>query len=92
MKKINLFSILQGVAANFQGEYFTNNSLVLFSQFATGSYTVNMPKNTVTSLELREVILKLRNDDKHSIGDIANIVKKSKRVIHGVLKKFDETG
>ena len=51
---------------------------MLFSQFATGSYTVNMPKNAVTSLELRELIVKLRNEDKHSIGDIANIVKKSK--------------
>ena len=53
---------------------------MLFSQFATGSYTVNMPKNAVTSLELRELIVKLRNEDKHSNGDIANIVKKSKSV------------
>ena len=65
---------------------------MLFSQFSTGSYTVNMPKNAVTSLELRELTVKLRNEDKHSIGDIANIVKKSKSVIHGILKKFDETG
>ena len=65
---------------------------MLFSQFATGSYTVNIPKNAVRSLELRELIVKLRNEDKHSIGDIANIVKKSKSVIHGILKKFDETG
>ena len=41
---------------------------MLFSQFVTGSYTVNMPKNAVTSLELRELIVKLRNEDKHSIG------------------------
>ena len=65
---------------------------MLFNQFATGSYTVNMPKNAVTSLELRELIVKIRNEDKHSFGDIANIVKKSKSVIHGILKKFDETG
>ena len=61
---------------------------MLFSQFETGSYTVNMPKNAVTSLELRELIVKLRNEDKHSIGDIANIVKKSKSVIHGILMKL----
>ena len=36
--------------------------------------------------------MKLRNEDKYSIGDIANIVKKCKSVIHGILKKFDETG
>ena len=76
----------------FRVNIILTNSLVLFSQFATGSYTVNMPKNAVTSLELRELIVKLRNEDKHSIGDIANIVKKSKSVIHGILKKFDETG
>ena len=65
---------------------------MLISQFATGSCTVNMPKNAVTSLELIELIVKLRNEDKHSIDDIANIVKKSKSVIHGILKKLDETG
>ena len=47
-----------------------------------------MPKNAVTLLEL---IVKSRNEDKHSIGGIANIVKKSKSVIRGILKKFDET-
>ena len=40
---------------------------MLISQFATGSCTVNMPKNAVTSLELIELIVKLRNEDKHGI-------------------------
>ena len=51
-----------------------------------------MPKNALTSLERRKLIIKLRNEDKHSIGEITNIVKKSKDVIHGILKKFEETG
>ena len=51
-----------------------------------------MPKNALTSLEVRKLVVKLRTDDKHSIGEIANIVKKSKSVIHGILKKFEETG
>ena len=51
-----------------------------------------MSKNSVTSLEVRKLIVNLRHEDKHSIGDIANIVKKSKSVIHGILKKFKETG
>ena len=51
-----------------------------------------MPKNAVTSLEVRELIVKLRNEDKHSIGEISNIVKKSKSVVHGILKKFEESG
>ena len=50
-----------------------------------------MPKNALTSLEVRKLIVKLRNEDKHSIGEIVNIVKKSKSVIHGILKKFEET-
>ena len=64
---------------------------MLFSQFATGSYTVNMPKIAVTSSELRELIVKLRNEDKHSISGIANIATKFKSVIHGILKKLDAT-
>ena len=36
--------------------------------------------------------MKLRNEDKHSTGEIANVVKKSKSVIHGILKKSKETG
>lgn len=51
-----------------------------------------MPRNCVTSLEVRELIVKLRHEDKHSICDIANIAKKSKSVIHSILKKFEETG
>ena len=51
-----------------------------------------MPKNALTSSEVRKLILKLRNEDKHSIDEIANIVKKSNSIIHGILKKFEETG
>ena len=51
-----------------------------------------MPKNVLTFLEVRKLIVKLHNEDKHSIGEIANIVKKSKSVIHGIVKKFKETG
>ena len=51
-----------------------------------------MLKNALTSLEVRKLIVKLRNEDQRSIGEIANIVKKSKSVILGILKKFKETG
>ena len=51
-----------------------------------------MPKNALTSLEVRKLIVKLRNGDKYSIGKIANFVKKSKSVIHDILKKFEESG
>ena len=34
----------------------------------------------------------LRNNDKYSTVEIANIVKKSKSVFHGILKKFEKTG
>ena len=51
-----------------------------------------MPKNALTSLEVRKLIVKLLNEDKHSIGEIANIAQKSKSIIHGILKKFEETG
>ena len=51
--------------------------------------TFIMPKNALTSLEVRKLIVKLRNEDKHSIGEIANIDKKSKSVIHDILKKFE---
>ena len=49
-----------------------------------------MPKNALTSSEVRKLIVKLRNEDKLSIGEIANIVKKSKSNIHDILKKFDK--
>ena len=51
-----------------------------------------MPKNALTSSEIRKLIVKLRNEGKHSIGEISNIVKKSKSVIHSILKKSEETG
>ena len=51
-----------------------------------------MPKNALTSLEVGKLIVKLHNEDKQSMGEIANIVKKSKSVIHGILKKFEQTG
>ena len=51
-----------------------------------------MAKKSVTSLELRKVIVKLRNEDKLSIGDISKTVGKSKSVIHSILRKLEETG
>ena len=48
--------------------------------------------NAVTSLEVRELIVKLCKEDKHSIGKIANIVRKSKSVVHGILKRLEKTG
>ena len=51
-----------------------------------------MPKNALTPLEVRKLIVKLHNEDKHLIGEIANIVRKSKSIVHGILKKFEETG
>ena len=47
-----------------------------------------MPKNALTSLEVRKLIVKLRNENNHLIAEIANIAKKSKSVIHDILKKF----
>ena len=49
-------------------------------------------EKSVTSLELRKLIVKLRNEDKLSIGDISKTVGKSKSVIHSILRKLDETG
>ena len=53
-----------------------------------------MPRciNAVTSLEVRELIVKLCKEDKRSIGEIADIVRKSKSVVHGILKRFKKTG
>ena len=48
--------------------------------------------NIVTSLEVRKLIVKLRKEGKHCIGEIANIVRKSKSVVHGILKRFEKTG
>ena len=47
-----------------------------------------MPKTALSFLKVRKLTVKLRNEDRHSIGEIANIVKKSKSVIHGILKKL----
>ena len=55
----------------------------------TGSCIVNMAKKSVISLELRKLIVKLRNEDKLFIS---NIVGKSKSVIHSILRKLEETG
>ena len=49
-------------------------------------------KKSVTSLELRKLIVKLCNKDKFSIGDISKTGEKSKNVIHSILKKLEETG
>ena len=51
-----------------------------------------MPTKSVTSLELRKLIVKLRNEDKLSIGNILKTVGKSKSVIHSILRKLEETG
>ena len=51
-----------------------------------------MAQKSVTSLELRKVIVKLRNEDKLSIGDISKTVGKSKSVFHSILRELEETG
>ena len=40
----------------------------------------------MTSLELRKLIVKLRNEDKLSVGDISKIA------VHSILRKLEETG
>ena len=47
--------------------------------------------NIVISLEVRELIVKLHKEDKCCIGEIADIVRKSKSVVHGVLERFEKT-
>ena len=42
-----------------------------------------------TPLSIRQQIVRLRHEDNLSIGAIANIVKKSKSVIHGILNVYD---
>ena len=44
------------------------------------------------TLPRRQQIVRLRHDDNLSIGAIANIVKKSKSVIHCILQVYDDTG
>ena len=51
-----------------------------------------MAKKSVTSLELRKLIVKLCNEDKLSIRDISKTVGKFKSIIHSILRKLDETG
>ena len=48
-------------------------------------------KKSVTSLELRKLIVKLHNEDKISIGDISKTVEKSKSVIHSILRSLEGT-
>ena len=50
---------------------------------------VNMAKKSVTSLELRKLILKLHNEDELSIGNISETVGKSESIILG---RLEETG
>ena len=45
----------------------------------------------MTSLELKKLIVKLRNEDKLLIGDISKTVVKSKSIIHSILRKLEET-
>ena len=47
-----------------------------------------MAKKSVTSLELRKLIVKICNEDKLSIRDISKTVEKSKSVIHSILRKL----
>ena len=51
-----------------------------------------MAKKSMTSLELRKLIVKLHNEDKLLIGDISKTLGKSKSVIHSILRKFEDTG
>ena len=51
-----------------------------------------MAKKFVTSLELRKLIVKLRNEDKLSTGNISKTVGKSKSIFHSILRKLVETG
>ena len=51
-----------------------------------------MAIKSVKSLELRKLRVKLRNEDKLSIGDISKTVGKSKNAIHSTLKKLVDTG
>ena len=52
-----------------------------------------MVKKSVKLLELKKLIVKLRNEDKLSIEDtsISKTVGKSKSVIHSILRKLEET-
>ena len=45
-----------------------------------------------TPLSICQQIVRLRHEDNLGIGAIANIVKNSKRVVHGILKVYDDTG
>ena len=51
-----------------------------------------MTKKSVTSLELRKLILKLCNEGKPLIRDILKPVGKFKSIIHSILRKLEETG
>ena len=46
----------------------------------------------MTPFELRKLKVKLRNEDKLSIGDISKTVGESKNVIHSILRKLVGTG
>ena len=50
-----------------------------------------MVTKSVTSLELRKLIVKLSKEDKLLIGDISKTVGKSKSVIYSILRKLEET-
>ena len=46
----------------------------------------------MTSLELRKLIVKLRNENKLSTEEISKTVGKSKSIIHSILRRPEETG
>ena len=50
-----------------------------------------MAKKSLTSLELRKLVVQLSNEDKLSIRDSSKTVGKSKSVIHCILRKLEET-
>ena len=51
-----------------------------------------MAKKIAPLLKLRKPIVKLRNEDKLSIGNILKTAGKSKSIIQSILRKLEETG
>ena len=61
--------------------------LTKWHRIFTGSYIVNLVKKSVTSLGIRKVIVKLRNENKLSSGDISKTVRKSTSGIHIIFNR-----
>ena len=75
------------MGSGYKIEYFNKLHRLL-----TSSCILNMAKKSVTSLELRKLFVKLRNEDKLSIGDMSKTLGKSKSVIHSIFRKLKENG